>query len=273
MNRFFLAMLVGGVLVVAVTFSRKLPADNSTTTSSGLQIVSNEKNPWTHLKLPPSNQQFQFAVVSDRTGAHRANIFSKAVHQLNLLQPDFVMSVGDLIEGYTIKEEEYTKQWNDFDSYVRKLEMPFFYVPGNHDLANKTLLEYWGGRYGKSYYHFVYRDTLFLNINSEDGKASMITPEQTAAIGKALEDNKNVMWTMVFLHKPLWAEKDPQANGWLGVEKLLAGRKYTVFCGHVHRYQKYVRNGMNYYQLGQLAEAASFEVSNTANSTTSPGSR
>ena len=24
------------------------------------------------------------------------------------------------------------------DGYVNKLQMPFFYVPGNHDLANKT---------------------------------------------------------------------------------------------------------------------------------------
>jgi hypothetical protein len=33
------------------------------------------------------------------------------------------------------------------------------------------------------------------------------------------------------------------------VEKLLAGRNYSVFCGHVHRYEKWVRQGMNYYQL------------------------
>jgi serine/threonine-protein phosphatase CPPED1 len=249
MNRLLLAAAAVGALAAAVVFSKKLPADGKPATTSNFQIATAEKNPWTHLKTAPATDQFQFVVVSDRTGGHRANVFSKAVHQINLLQPDFVMSVGDLIEGYTVKEEEYVKQWDEFDGYVRQLQMPFFYVPGNHDLANKTLLDYYGGRYGKSYFHFVYRDTLFLNINSEDGKASMVTAEQAAAIAKALEENKNVRWTMVFLHKPLWAEKDPEANGWLAVEKLLAGRKYTVFCGHVHRYQKYVRNGMNYYQL------------------------
>lgn len=249
MNRLLLLAVAIGSLAAAVAFSTKLPADGTPGSTAPLQIATSEKNPWTHLKTPPSDKQFQFVVVSDRTGGHRANIFSKAVHQINLLQPDFVMSVGDLIEGYTTKEEEYTKQWDEFDSYVKKLQMPFFYVPGNHDLANKQLIDYWGGRYGKSYYHFVYRDTLFLNINSEDGKASMVTAEQAASIAKALDENKNVRWTMVFLHKPLWTEKDPEANGWLAVEKLLAGRNYTVFCGHVHRYQKYVRNGMNYYQL------------------------
>lgn len=54
---------------------------------------------------------------------------------------------------------------------------------------------------------------------------------------------------MVFLHKPMWTDKDLEKRGWANFEKTLEGRKYTVFCGHVHRYQKYVRNGMNYYQL------------------------
>jgi hypothetical protein len=33
------------------------------------------------------------------------------------------------------------------------------------------------------------------------------------------------------------------------MEKALAGRNYTVFAGHIHRFQKFVRQGMNYYQL------------------------
>src|SRR5205814_10080890 len=45
------------------------------------------------------------------------------------------------------------------------------------------------------------------------------------------------------------AEKNLAKNGWIDVEKALAGRNYTVFAGHIHRYQKYVRQGMNYYQL------------------------
>ncbi len=249
MNKLLIALLTGSALLAAVYFSQKLPADAPAASPMKIDVATDGKNPWTHLNINNSEQQFQFAVVSDRTGGHRANIFSKAVHQLNLLQPDFVMSVGDLIEGYTIKEEDVLKQWDEFDGYVKQLEMPFFYVPGNHDLTNSKMIELWGGRYGKNHYHFVYQNTLFLSINSEDGKASTIKPEQVATITKTLEENANVRWTLVFLHKPLWAEKDPEANGWLAVEKALAGRKYTVFCGHVHRYQKYVRNGMNYYQL------------------------
>ena len=40
---------------------------------------------------------------------------------------------------------------------------------------------------------------------------------------------------------------DLKKSGWSEVEKLLAKRKHTVFAGHVHCYQKSVRNGANYY--------------------------
>jgi serine/threonine-protein phosphatase CPPED1 len=33
------------------------------------------------------------------------------------------------------------------------------------------------------------------------------------------------------------------------MEKVLSGRSYTVFAGHEHSYRKFVRKGMNYYQL------------------------
>ena len=50
--------------------------------------------PWANLKLNNDADQFQFAVVTDRTGGHRANAVSQAVTQLNLLQPEFVVSVA-----------------------------------------------------------------------------------------------------------------------------------------------------------------------------------
>ena len=249
MNRVLL--LVGVCVVVggAVALSRTRSPDSEKTGVSGIQATVEDKNPWTSLKVNADVEQFQFAVVSDRTGGHRPKVFSQAVQRINMLQPEFVVSVGDLIEGYTTKDEVMATQWKEFTGYIDQLQMPFFYVPGNHDLTNKELNADWTKRFGRKFYHFVYKNTLFLCVNSEDGKASTIAAEQTEYFKKALADNKDVKWTMVFLHKPLWVDKDLEKNGWANFEKTLEGRKYTVFCGHVHRYQKFVRNGMNYYQL------------------------
>ena len=250
MKRLAISLGVLSVLTVAVILAR--PEGSTSTPAAGegaLNITVEAKNPWTNLKLNDDPDQFQFAVVTDRTGGHRAKVFSRAVHQVNLLQPTFVMSVGDLIEGYSLDPERANAQWDEFDSYVKNFRMPFFYVGGNHDLTNGKQAEVWESRYGRKVYHFVYKNTLFLALNSEDGAASTVQPEQHAYVKKALAENPNVRWTFVFLHKPLWTAKDLDKNGFGEIEKLLAGRKYTMFCGHVHRYQKFVRNGMNYYQL------------------------
>src|SRR5262249_52492987 len=50
--------------------------------------------------------------------------------------------------------------------------------------------------------------------------------------------------------------REVEKSGWPEVEKLLAGRPYTVFVGHVHRYQRFVRNGQRYYQLATTGGAS-----------------
>src|SRR5688500_11061586 len=200
-------------------------------------------NPWTSLNLNNHPRNFQFAIVSDRTGGHRPGVFEDAVRKLNLLQPEFVMSVGDLIEGYTKDEKEIERQWEEFQSFTAKLKMPFFYVPGNHDLSNEVQHRKWAERFGKKYYHFVYRDVLFLCLNSEDPQRKM-GPEQVAYVKKALDENRDVRWTLVFFHQPLWIYEaggrnspygdEKQSTGWAAVENLLRenGRQFTVFAGH-----------------------------------------
>ncbi|MDB5388613.1 MAG: Calcineurin-like phosphoesterase superfamily domain protein [Planctomycetaceae bacterium] len=219
-------------------------------------------NPWTHLNLNNQPKNFQFAVVTDRTGGHRKMVFEKAVRKLNLLQPEFVVSVGDLIEGYTDKPENMAKQWDEFQGYVKQLKMPFFYVPGNHDISNLPMLKEWEQRLGRHYYHFVYHNTLFLIVNSEatpGSKMEKLGDEQLNYLRKVIQENANVRWTFAFLHKPLWtygADKLGAGTGWEELEKAMEGRKWTAFCGHEHRYVNFKRNGNDYIQLATTGGAS-----------------
>ncbi|MGF1580902.1 MAG: metallophosphoesterase family protein [Gemmataceae bacterium] len=216
-----------------------------------LKIKVESRNPWTHLRLNNKSENFQFVIVSDRTGGHRPRIFSQAVAQINLLQPEFVLSVGDLIEGYTEDKEQIDKEWKEFQKYVSQLKMPFFYVPGNHDYTNKVMTQEWKERFGRSYFHFLYKDVLFLMLNSDDPpeKRGHISAEQVKFAEKVLKDNTDVRWTIVAIHKPLWNYGNVKTNNWLKIEKALGTRKYTVFAGHRHHYYKFQRNGRNFYQL------------------------
>ena len=219
--------------------------------------VTDGPTPWTRKGFKNDPREFQFAVIADNTGSMRPGIVETAVEKLNLLQPEFVMSVGDLIEGYTEDLDRLVFEWDEFDAKIAPLDMRFFYVPGNHDMTNDVMAKLWEERLGRAYYHFVYNDVLFLCLNSEDTKAETITPTQIAWIEQTLAEHTDVRWTMVFMHKPLWQYEmnyakrgdSEKSTGWLEVEALLKERKHTVMCGHYHRYAHYDINNSDYIIL------------------------
>jgi hypothetical protein len=214
--------------------------------------VTGDPSPWTNLNLYNNPDNFQFAIVADRNGDRRPGIFSQAVEKLNLLLPEFVMCVGDLINGYTEEVAILDQEWDEFESRVERLQMPFFHVIGNHDVTNEFMISRWKERFGRLYYHFVYRDVLFLCLDSEDpprrAGADGIGEDQFNYFRQVLADNEGVRWTMVFLHKPMW-KRGERAEGWQPFEDLLKGRNYTAFAGHDHRYIKTTKDGTVYYQL------------------------
>jgi hypothetical protein len=238
------------LLCLALTAAALLPLPGQQPAELIIDVPAGPK-PWSSLDFNTSPDQFQFVIVSDRTGGLRPGVFPEAMRKINLLQPEFVLSVGDLIQGYTEDMDELLRQWTEFDSFIDLLEVPFFYVPGNHDITNKVMQDLWKERFGKTYYHFVYKDVLFLCLDSEDqhrgaGRGS-ISDEQYEYIERTLAANPDVRWTLVFMHQPLWAQDDPVR--WPDVETLLADREHSVFTGHVHHYQRWERNNGRYFTL------------------------
>jgi hypothetical protein len=134
--------------------------------------------PWTSEAFRNNPEEFQFAVIGDRTGgANVLGTFGLAMDQLNLLQPEFVINVGDIIEGYTEDRDELNAMWDEAEAMTAKLQMPFFYTRGNHDVSNPLAKEVWQERHGPNYYHFVYRDVLFMVLDSEDHPRPEPPPE------------------------------------------------------------------------------------------------
>ncbi|MED5585523.1 MAG: metallophosphoesterase [Verrucomicrobiota bacterium] len=230
--------------------------------------VKTTQKPWTHTKFLNNPEHFQFAIVSDRTGGVRRGVFPKAVKKLNELQPEFVMSVGDLITGGAKQTNEsiLLKQWQEFNGFIKGFEMPFFYLPGNHDVSNEAGDRVWDRLYGVRYYSFVYKDVLFLCLNTQEGpgwRPPSLGKKQIGWAVNELKKHHKVRWTLVFIHQPLWLMEEgieirrngkktlrKSDTGWPKVEQALKDRKYTVFAGHIHHYGKYIRNEQAYYMLG-----------------------
>lgn len=248
--------------------------------------IKDGPTPWTSSTFEETETDFTFALISDLNGGEREGVYSRAVRQLNRLDPTFVLSVGDLIDGGTADTLQLAKEWDSFDERTAKLNMPFFYLGGNHDLTHPAMRDFWKKRYGPRYYHFRYRDVLFLMMDSEDFEEARMMeifqardtalrmirgeiegiyeegtyynmPERTiGAMGSAqltyfkgiLAKNPDVKWTFVLMHKPLWMRQDEKGLGQL--EALLADRPYTVINGHFHTLSHRKKLGRDYLILG-----------------------
>lgn len=242
MQRLFFLPLVLSLATVGCV----VPSDDP------LVITSEAQNPWTHLHVQDAATQFHFAVISDRAGLPRPGVLEQAVERLNLLQPAFVMSVGDLVEGYNEQGritdlDRIAEDWSYVTDLMTHLEMPFFYVVGNNDINSPAALPLWQQRLGRTYYSFRYKDVLFVVLNSEDPPGpGGIGATQLAWLRTTMETHENARWTFLFLHRPLWTDRRDE---WEAVEAVLAERPRTVFAGHRHQYAVDEVNGYRYYTL------------------------
>ncbi|MGB4973275.1 MAG: metallophosphoesterase, partial [Cyclobacteriaceae bacterium] len=130
--------------------------------------INEGPTPWSFEPGGKSRGDFTFAIISDLNGGERDGIFEVAIEQINLLQPEFILSVGDLVNGETEEVPELERQFDSFDQRAAKANAPLFHVGGNHDLTSPGMRDFWEKRYGKKYYHFIYQDVLFLVLDTED---------------------------------------------------------------------------------------------------------
>lgn len=232
----FVALLLAG---------SNLIAQNLELFNSDIEI---DRKPWTHLDFYNDPDNFQFVIVTDRTGGNRPGIFKDAVGKINLLYPEFVLSVGDLINGYTRDTAQIRYEWDEVNQIIDELEMPFFYLPGNHDITNQVMAKEWEKRYGKRYYDFVYKNTLFIILDSNDDDDHNLTREQTDFAIETIRQHPDVRWTFILMHHPIWTY-DTHGR-FEELEAALTDRRYTVIAGHTHHYTYENRKGHNYYILG-----------------------
>ena len=221
---------------------------------------------------PNSDDAFTFVVMSDRTGGHVPGKWADAVREVNLLKPDFVICVGDLIEGYTDDEAELIRQWEEFEAITKKLDAPFFYCPGNHDIGWGAIdLKIYLQRYAvdsRSYYSFDYRGCHFVVLDCVTSP-----PEQFDWLAKDLAAAKNADHVFVFYHYPALVHRpeDRQEHhagypgrgdgvvayhysawdnaSWSALRKLLPAGKTTIFNGHRHYLTYQLADGIPTYLL------------------------
>jgi predicted phosphodiesterase len=141
-----------------------------------------------------SPDDFHFVIMADRCGGEEKGVFSQVIEKVNLMRPAFVVSVGDNINGYTDDPNKVNAMWDEYDSLIKKLDVPFLKVAGNHDITNDMAAEIYAKRFGSTYYYSIYKNVLFLFLNTDDPSAK-IDPEISMQLHKEKQELKEMAKT------------------------------------------------------------------------------
>ena len=259
-------LLIGLIAVFTARHSchaQDTPADSFTTRPAAKKIIA-----------PDADEVFHFVIYGDRTGGEPAGLafLRQAVADTNLIDPDLVMTVGDLIQGYN-KKPQWIEQMKEYRSIMKELNMEWYPVAGNHDI-------YWVGKgpapeghhesnyeehFGPLWYSFEHKKTGFIVLYSDEGDPKTnkkgfndfglqtMSDAQLSFLDKALEKLGSARQVFVFIHHPRWINRPGYASGnWDVVHEKLsaAGNVKAVFAGHIHRMRfDKPDDGIEYYTL------------------------
>ncbi len=205
-----------------------------------------------------------------------AQRLAEAVHEVNLLRPAAVLTVGSLVPA-----AENTKSFVEGAARVRKaldnLQMPWLPCGGESDMAGGA--EAYRQALGALYFSRNIGAVHVIVLNSEEHNDHSISERQLAWLRadlnktfEAAESGSGVKWVIVLLHRPLWRNGAGSDANWDRVHQMLVDfnqrpivsveggevqsgpRVVGVWAGAARAYtQDPARDGIRYTVVGATA--------------------
>ena len=175
------------------------------------RLVNGETVSETYSFETGSTKDFTFALVGDPQIGASGNSTSDTENWgltvdyiVNTLDPDFLLSAGDQVNTAS-SESQYEGYLNE-----KLASLASATTIGNHDSGSDAYAEHYNlpnesTTYGTTTaggdYYFVYNNTLFIGINSNDQS----TAEHKEFIQQAINANPDVTWKTVFFHHSVYS--------------------------------------------------------------------
>lgn len=171
-----------------------------------------------------------FAILGDSQG--RNDILELIIEKINQTDAEFLVHLGDMVPSGNAEE------FNDFISTMENLNIPYYTVPGNHDVRTNGL-KYYQDLFAPAQYYFDYHNLRFIFL---DNSSLGLDNEQFLWLEDTIAGTKNN--SFVFKHVPL---KDPRDLGHSFIDPLEAERFSELitsnehkigglFSGHIHMF-------------------------------------
>lgn len=205
----------------------------------------------------------RIAVLPDRTTGRDWGLpyLDAAVEDLNIVRPDAVFTVGDMVQGYTRDAARWDREATDYLARVGRLHARFYPTPGNHDVISgtrssddRTFAERYRRFFGPLYYSveldLATAIVLFSDEGLGDGKIILSDAQLAWLAGTLDAAAARAKPIFLLMHRPLWRSASVKWDQ--RVQPLLekAGVD-AVIAGHFHALQRDPDvNGVQYHIVG-----------------------
>jgi len=186
----------------------------------------------------------------------------QAVERIKALavKPNLILHTGDIT--HLSKDEEF----DTAKQILAGLDVPIFYVPGEHDFLDegqgKAFLAHYGrGTQGLGWYSFDHQGVHFVALNNvaalKPGGMAHLGEDQIAWLRKDLSGLPASTPIVVFAHIPLWTVYEAWGWGTDDADQALALlRRFgsvTVLNGHIHQILHKVEGNVNFHSARSTA--------------------
>ena len=192
--------------------------------------------------------QTRFVILGDRTGETQGDVYASIWKQIKTEDPDFVVSVGDTIQG--LNDETAESEWLTIERLVAPQWWNKLYLtPGNHDIwsdASQALFEKHAGHpHHYSFDHGPVHVTILDNSRSEQFPAEELKFLESDLAGHIAQPLK-----IVISHRPSWIFDAMLHNTDFPLHKLAKrfGVQYVI-AGHVHQMLHAELDGVHYLSM------------------------
>jgi hypothetical protein len=197
-------------------------------------------------------------------GAPQPRIVDTIFSEVRMIHPAFVIWSGDVVYGYGADSKELAAEYAVFLKSARRIGVPFFNAPGNHEIhatkcgdreSERQFIEHFGALYGS----FDYGDLHFIALDTEEcDHVGRIEGPQLEWLRRDLEANKAARGIFVFFHTEMFqspndeeaASHAPIANATDLHQLFLQYPVKAVFAGHEHLFDHRTRDGIEYFVTG-----------------------
>ena len=196
----------------------------------------------------PKND-FRFSIMGDRTGGAQPQIWGRVWREIDLLHPDFVINVGDTIQGG--RDQFAELEWAELRPiFQRYSHYPLYFTPGNHDVFSDTSRAVYEKETRRpTFYSFDYQDAHCTVL--DNSRTTDLSADQIAFLERDLEANKDRNPKFIFFHKPYWIGLLKVGSTDFPLHKV--AKKYGVqhiISGHGHQFVRIIRDGIAYMEVG-----------------------